>query len=335
MSAARLDDVTTDQFSRPGPRPRLSRSADRLIEHAGALVVLWTVGYGALRAYWALGNAPYFAPIGEDLVIWPGWGSVGLCAVAAVVAIVQARGPYRRVVAVAGWLVTGALLASGALLLLDIVGGVLVGLGIPFDPAAAASRATCVAGAGLLAVSTRTYQRRSKGVCLRCGRGEGYVGLRHTPRWAFVGAYAAVLGCLARILVQYGLDFGVEMPYNANLAAVIFEVGFVLAGTLLPLALAHRFGRIWPFWVPWLAGRRVPRWLVLGPGLLFSVGLVAYFGIGLGQLLADTVTGTEIEDAAFLWSAVTAYWVWGLGMGAAAVSYLRLTRPPCPLCLRG
>ena len=54
---------------------------------------------------------------------------------------------------------------------------------------------------------------------------------------------------------------------------------YALAGTLLPLALAHRWGRIWPAWTGPLRGRAVPRWLVLGPGLFIGASLTAYFGI--------------------------------------------------------
>jgi hypothetical protein len=52
----------------------------------------------------------------------------------------------------------------------------------------------------------------------------------------------------------------------------MFEAGFVLAGTLLPLALVHSWGRVLPRWVPLLAGRRVPRWLLLGPAFGIAAG---------------------------------------------------------------
>jgi hypothetical protein len=53
-------------------------------------------------------------------------------------------------------------------------------------------------------------------------------------------------------------------------------VGFVLGGTLLPLALVHSWGLIWPRWIPAPAGRRFPRWLVLGPAIGISGGLVVH-----------------------------------------------------------
>lgn len=76
----------------------------------------------------------------------------------------------------------------------------------------------------------------------------------------------------------------------------------ITAGTVLPLALAHRWGRVWPSWIRSWAGRDVPHWLVLGPGVFMGVGLCAYFGVG-GSLALLVVS----------------------------TSYYRLTKPSCPV----
>ena len=118
-----------------------------------------------------------------------------------------------------------------------------------------------------------------------------------------------------------------------------FEAGFLLAGTVLPLALVYRWGRVFPGWVPLVAGRGVPRWLVLSPALGLAVGITAYFGVAAVQLAVETVTGTWAQDAGsyplwFFWVSVPAYLVWGLGLGAAALAYRRATRPRCRTCGR-
>ncbi|MCO1597057.1 hypothetical protein M8C17_18030 [Micromonospora sp. RHAY321] len=101
----------------------------------------------------------------------------------------------------------------------------------------------------------------------------------------------------------------------------------LLAGTLLPLALVHRWGRIWPGWVLPLAGRRVPRWLVAGPGFFVGAGLTTYFGIGG---MTAWATGNNVSGATwFLAVVLPAYTLWGLGLLVAATSYLSLTRPEC------
>ena len=51
---------------------------------------------------------------------------------------------------------------------------------------------------------------------------------------------------------------------------------------------------------------------------------------------AQTFSGTWKSVSglplAFFWVAVPGYWVWGLGLGAAALAYYRLTRPACRVC---
>src|SRR6266487_5187498 len=61
-----------------------------------------------------------------------GWWPVALCAAAAVV--------------VAAWGATVALVAASALLLLDVVGIILPGIGLSVHPVAVVSRAACLAG---------------------------------------------------------------------------------------------------------------------------------------------------------------------------------------------
>jgi hypothetical protein len=116
-----------------------------------------------------------------------------------------------------------------------------------------------------------------------------------------------------------------------------FEAGFILAGTVLPLALVHRWGRAFPRWVPVLATRRVPRWLVLGPAFAIAGGMTAYFGVSLVKLAIDTFNGTwnggeDPLPLAFFWVAVPAYLAWGVGLGTTAVGYYTLTRPTCRAC---
>jgi hypothetical protein len=106
---------------------------------------------------------------------------------------------------------------------------------------------------------------------------------------------------------------------------------------VLPLSLVHGWGRVFPRWVPLLARRRVPRRLVLGPALGISVGLLVYFGVGIGQLVGETIHPRPHPGdlpLSFLWVAMPAYWLWGLGLGAAALSYGRITRRPCRRCGR-
>ncbi|MFE3450506.1 hypothetical protein ACFXJ8_16385 [Nonomuraea sp. NPDC059194] len=290
----------------------------------GAMV--GALAYGGVQAYWAVGHAPAWV-LGYD-VTFPSWAVVALCAgVVLVVAGLRASGG-RLPLVLAAYALGVALVAASAVLLLDVVGGILPGLGIPRDLPAFLSRAGC-ASVGLLAAATGlSWQRRRTAGCLRC---VGVPRLDATPRWGYVAAYAAVAGCLVRIVAQ--LTMGVDIPYAASPSLLIFEFGFLLAGVLLPHALVHGWGKVWPRWVVPLAGRRVPRWLVMGPGFAISAAMLAYFGTGVTQMVRETVDGT-LQEPAFMWVAVPAYVVWGLGLAVASVSYYLITRPACASCGR-
>jgi len=147
----------------------------------------------------------------------------------------------------------------------------------------------------------------------------------------------AAAGCLVRLAAQVAVGFGSQLLEGGG-TVLLFEVGFLLAGTVLPLALAYPWGRVFPHWVPWLAGRGVPRWLVLGPGLVLGVGMSAYFGVTMVKLTIETFTGTwnpgpGSDPLWFFWLAVPAYLLWGIGLGLAALAYGRATRAPCRVCL--
>lgn len=313
----------------------LPRRAPGWMTWAPPAAIAWAIVYGSVRIWLAIGGAPSLAESETDLIAFSGWGAVGLCAAAAVVALALMMAPWRRPLFVAAWAVSAALLAASARLLLDVIGGLLPGLWITFRPVEFASHAAGAGGAVLMGAAAVAYRRRWRSSCLFCGRTGAPARPAQPPGWAWWAAYAAVAGCLVRLVAQLvvGLD-GAQMQGGGSLLA--FEAGFVLAGTVLPLALVHRWGRVVPRWVPLLAGRRVPRWLLLGPAFGIAGAMTAYFAVSTVKLVADTVNGTWDQDdslpLAFFWVAVPAYLAWGLGLGAAALGYFRVTRPRCRVC---
>ncbi|GIG61289.1 hypothetical protein Lfu02_56610 [Longispora fulva] len=321
---------------------------------------MWAAGYGGWQTWWALGHRPSFGRFGTDLTVGSAWAAVGMCVVVAVVvaaglglgsrprpgagagAVAVAgvgagvRAGSGRGWEVAGWIVAVGVFANCPMLLLDVVGGLLPGLGIPFDPAGFASRAACAAGGVLLARALVTHRRHRVGNCAACARTDDDTPSTGTPRWAWWAAYGAIASCLVRIGAQVAVGFG-DIPFETGVSMLVFEAGFLLAGSLLPLATVHSWGRVFPRWTPPLAGRRVPRWLVLGPALGLGGGLVVYFGVGLAQLAVESWNGTYDSGMFpqwFMWAAMTGYLLWGLEMGASALAYLRATRPRCARCGR-
>ncbi|WP_250037860.1 hypothetical protein [Paractinoplanes maris] len=293
-------------------------------------VVGWAVAYGGVRLVWAVGGAPAFEPFGSDLLGFTGWWAVALCAAAGVLAVVLHRTTtWRPALAGAAWAVAGLLVAAAGILLPELVGFLLLSVGPYFDPLAFASRLGCAGGAVLLGLAIAGYQRRTRGDCPACCRTGRPGGRSPAPAgWARLAAYAAVAGLTARFVAQAVVGFD---GLTTNTPVIALEVGMLLAGILLPMALVHGWGRIWPRWVPLLAGRTIPRLILLIPGFGLGVGLVAYFGMGLVQLASGSVS--QFSDT-FLLVAMSAYCVWGLGLVVASTDYHLRTRRECARCGR-
>ncbi|MET8349102.1 MULTISPECIES: hypothetical protein [unclassified Micromonospora] len=308
-----------------------SASTARRSGHGLTYAVLgWAVAYGGVRLAWTVGEAPEFGQFGSDLVGFTGWRSVALCVAAGVLAVALDRAAtWRPALAGAAWTVAGALVAAAAILLPELVGFLLFTVGPYFDPVAFASRLGCVTGAVLLGLATARYQRRTRGDCPDCCRTVRPGPRRSAPaRWARWAAYAAVAGLVTRFAAQVVVGFD-GLTHDASVIGL--EIGLLLAGVLLPLALVHRWGEIWPGWVPLLAGRTIPRLLLLVPGFGLGAGLVAYFGMGLLQLTSGSIS--QFSDT-FLWVAMSAYCILGLGLLAASSDYHLRTRGACGACGR-
>lgn len=298
----------------------------------------WAVVYGLVRLWWTVtGSRPDLPPTGDDLTVFSDWGIIALC-VATVVCAWQLRSRasvgYPRLLLVASLMVSVLIIVSAVLLLLDVVGLLLLGgSGIPLHPLSFATRVSAaVMAIGLFAATWRAY-RRWIADCDDCGRRSATApAWTEIPQWAFVAAYAAMAAYVTRVLVQFPFEGPGGISDSDLVALGVLASG---AGILLPLALVYPFGRIWPSWVPRLAGRAVPRRLVLIPAVVISVGMNVYFGMNFGGLL---LFGTDVFESTypdwFWWSSVGSYVVWGLALLAVTYAYARRTRPLCELCQR-
>ncbi|GAB3817233.1 hypothetical protein GCM10028799_21220 [Kribbella italica] len=280
--------------------------------------VSWAAAYGLVRLWFATGHAPAWELPGSDLLI-SYWLSLAFCVLSAVLVVL----PVSRMTIRLTWATAAGWVAVCAFVLLDVVAAVLPGLGIPFDPIGLLSRLGGLTGAGLLAATALTRQRALDPSCLRCS---GLRSVTSTPRWAIAGAAVAAAGCLIRLAAQAVVGFG-STPYDAGMAVILFEAGFLLAGLLLPLLLVTRAGRIFP------------RWMLLLPGGGLGAGITAYFGVGLLQMVAaalrhEPVFGEMGLPEAFFWVAVPAYVLWGAGLLTATYGYYLRTRRPCRGCGR-
>ncbi len=113
-----------------------------------------------------------------------------------------------------------------------------------------------------------------------------------------------------------------------------------VGGAILTLGLVRRWGEVFPGWIPFLGGGRVPIWFAVVPASLVSV-LVTAAGLmfvrltltgGLGAILGEGVLGGQNWAALapeLLWP------LWGVALGAATLAYYYRRRGKCKHCGRG
>ncbi|NYE75462.1 hypothetical protein [Microlunatus parietis] len=293
----------------------------RFLRFAVAAVVI-NLGYALVHLAWLIMGEPAWA---HGVSVFPGgWVPVlpAVIAVASIMIMILVPRAWRPA-AVAAAAAGAALLAYSMLAWIGLLMLLMIPFGLPMpadDLARLVVRVAGAAGGGLTLLAAVARARASRPACPRCGGRHPDLRTR-PPGWAVAGGWLAVAGFAARFAVELPdiLTAGVSGP--GGLGFQLFVALLVLAGTVLPLALIRPWGRAWPRWVPGLAGRRIPRLLVLVPGLVMAAGLLAYFGIGgIGALL----TGHDSADPA-AWLMIGGYTLWGLGLLLAAAGYARLT----------
>lgn len=319
-------------------------------ERSGA----WSALTGCAATLAAVVAAEYL-PRGESALIGaPGWlapagAGLGLLAVLLMVGHHQAHRVLRRGVLGTGWLASGLLLWAAGGVLFDLLQiGAWLGIrwiwSAPVDWPAFAVRSLALVSAVLLARLTLRYGRSSRDACLTCGRAD-QDGPAGTPIWlGYVGFLAGLPYPVIKTQWALGGSIGLD---HAHPDRDGWTVGWLttipaLIGLLLSLALVHRWGKIWPRWVPFLAGRRTPRWLLLlggwtGTGVLLTMGIPA--AVGIVEQALDEGLGFlgRMSGGMYGWVGPLFYclWlVWGIALGVTTWVYQAHTRAACPLCGR-
>ncbi|MGW4948565.1 hypothetical protein ACWEOZ_44040 [Actinoplanes sp. NPDC004185] len=302
----------------------------------------WQIAYVVVHLWWATTGGPRFFH-GRESYFPGGWVPVVLGAFAAAGCLSAAVADRRELTDSGRYALAMLNAVAGAALcvysfLFPVIMVALLFEG-PQTGIAASLLATGsgVTGGVLCLIIAAGERRLAARPCESCGRVHGRSPesrAEQAPGWAFAGAYLAVAGYVARMSVWLNDTIAGRWPSAdartdgpSLTALVIFMVLMSLAGTVLPLALAHRWGRLWPAWTGPLRGRAVPRWLVLGTGLFMGASLTAYFGIaGMIAWIRGDFGGPFVP----LLLEMGGYTLWGVGLLVAAASYFALTRPPCP-----
>ncbi|MFI6786000.1 hypothetical protein ACIBG4_01620 [Nonomuraea sp. NPDC050383] len=313
------------------------------------IVAVWSVSYLVLGLLWALGGPGYPFDAGragpgstllDPLPAAAGGGVLAMTAlVAAVVAVLAARGPLNRASAVVA-VVAGAGLA---VLLPDV--RIMMSAGyLPVMLAAALAGqvefsliATMLtwpsvnllilmaAGVSLLVLGTRTLIGGP-------GRSGSAAGALRIGRYATAVAVAVPV---VYAVTRFGWLLGVPVGISDHFLAYIAEITPIgaglstlgLVGAVLTVGLVRPWGEIWPRWVPFLRGRpipaRFPAYSALAASLpITSAGLMYVRKKLTGEQIGPAGAGAELGA----WLPEMLWPLWGPALAVAALAYLARRR---------
>jgi hypothetical protein len=196
-------------------------------------------------------------------------------------------------------------------------------------------------GGLLWAATAIAYHRRSRELCVSCGRGDAEPAwkrpeaARRWGRWAVGVAVVANLPYeFTRIAWYFGRPVGISDDFHQMMADTpgMLEMGLGLAvmglaGGVLTHGLVHRWGEVYPRWIWFRAGRRVPPLLAIVPAWIVAVVLIPA-GLMNARLPLDG-DNWAINAPGILWT------VWGAALGVATYAYYLRRRTTCRRCGRG
>lgn len=328
----------------------------------GALGLYWSLGGGGFP--FGRGNDPesdisILAKASAESTA-PVIAVLGLVGV--VVALVMARavgtGAARTALAAFAWATSVALavvITDLRLLMLVtrvVVTPVFVFTGVPgggsvadFYTWARINLVILVAGGLLWGLSALAYQRRTRRACANCGRDDRpsaqWTKPRDVLRWGRWAVYVAVavpaVYALSRIAMALGSPVGVpqefydEMEGSGVVIGELFMAAMALGGAVLTVGLIRRWGEVFPRWIRFAAGKRVPPMLAVIPAAIVSVFITA---AGVGEVRSWLVDGIDMRDwgitgPGMLWP------LWGPALAAATYAYYLRRRTTCRYCGRG
>ncbi|TJY66344.1 hypothetical protein E4J89_16395 [Arthrobacter sp. CAU 1506] len=198
----------------------------------------------------------------------------------------------------------------------------------------------CILGVALWILTAAVAVRRNSGACVACGRHSSGGAVR---RWGTpVTIAAAVIPgvyALTRLAWAAGMPLGIEpaflqrMQSTGQVYAGLGLAIMALLGVGLTLGLIQRWGSVFPRWIPFVGGRRVPVLLAVIPA-----GFVSLIAVPAGaeMIRVSTIRGTggiPFDWANWATIGPTLLWIpWGVLLGAATLAYYLKHRGSCTRC---
>jgi hypothetical protein len=324
----------------------------------GYVAAAWSLAYGLLGLYWALGGAGF--PFGSEndpraaLSILGGMraeagapviAALGLAGAVAAVAMARTRrqrGVLRPALLGFAWVAatTLALLIPDYRVLVAVAYTPIVLIGAPFGwppgvsildvfPWPVVNQFVCIAGGLLWAATATAYGRRSRDACERCGRDDdarssGWTTPEAAARWGRWATYVAVIIPVLYAVTRWAWALGFPLGISEEFLREGQEVGLwwagaalatlAIGGAILTLGLIQRWGEVFPRWIPFLGGRRVPIPLAVIPASLVAV-LVSTSGLMFVRLTLTGRLGAILGEgvlSAQNWAALAPELLWPL-----------------------
>jgi len=197
-------------------------------------------------------------------------------------------------------------------------------------------------GGLLWAATAIAYHRRSRDACVSCGRSDrpapGWTTPESALRWGRIAVAVSVVANLpyeaTRIAWYFGWPLGITADFHQMMADTpgMLEMGLGLAvmaigGSVLTHGLVHRWGEVYPRWIWFKAGRRIPPRLAIIPAATVAVVLIPA-GLMNAQMPLDG-DNWALNAPGILWI------LWGSALGAATYGYYLRRRTACVRCGRG
>ena len=333
----------------------------------GYATAAWSLLYGVLGVYWSRGGAGYpFAHVPDDRatasvlegtpvdVVAPVMATIGLAGAVLAVAMTRMRPRGAVLQTIAAVLAVGLALVIPDYTLIAVVAlspaiVVFAFTGVPGAQGGIGDilywhRVNLVIlfiGGVLWAATAIAYHRRSRNVCVSCGRGASEPAWQSPTaalRWGKWAVGIAVVANLpyefTRVAWYFGWPVGISDDFHQMMADTpgMLEMGLGLAvmglaGGVLTHGLVHRWGEIYPRWIWFKAGKRVPPLLAIIPASIVAVVLVPA-GLMNAQLPLDG-DNWAINAPGILWV------VWGAALCTATYAHYLRRRTTCARCGRG
>lgn len=333
---------------------------------------IWSLGYGLIGLYWALGGAGF--PFGEndptEISILskvtqdegaPVIAALGLASAFIAVLMAQQRGCdiLQNLMVGFAWLLSAGLLLiiPDYRLLMAVAYGFVFLAGAPFHwPPAnyfdifiwpVLNQFVILAGGFLWSVTALAYGRQTAHACAHCGRKDQNPfwktpsGAAQWGKWAtYLAALIPLLYAITRFAWALGIPLGItEELLREGQASGAWLAGAALAtvavvGAILTLGLIQPWGERFPTWIPFWGGKRVPPALAMIPAALISV-FVTSAGLMFLRLGLTGVFDEWFGPGNPATYAPELFWpIWGIALTAATLAYYYRRRGRCQYCGR-